>query len=1715
MKKLIFSVLFAVGLTAHAQTANVVVETGDFSPNWESLSGWECPEWFKDAKFGIWAHWGPQCAAEDGDWYARFMYYEGSGQYNWHVSHFGDPSEYGLKELIRDWTASEWNPEELVALYKSVGARYFMILGNHHDNFDLWNSTYQEWNSVNMGPKRDIVKGWSDACKKHDLPLGVSMHASHAWTWLEPSQEYDGNLTKADGTGKWWEGYDPQELYAQKHDHSTGWASSGTIHSQWDWGNGASLPSEAYKLKFQNRVLQCINDYQPDMLYFDDTVLPFYGCDESIGLNILSHYYNKSAKAHGGQQQVVTMGKILNDSQKESILWDVERGIPDRPQAKYWQTCTCIGDWHYNVNRTSYKSAETVISMLVDIVSKNGNLLLSIPVRGNGTIDNNERNVLSGIKAWMDINSESIYGTRLWKTFGEGPLAEAANPMNAQGFNEGQNYTSKDVRYVQKDGKVYATIMRWPSAGEFTFKAFSIAETSYSGEVDKVELLGAGEVPFTQSINGLTVEVPSTKPNAIAPVFRVTFKADSRSAYEVFQSVITEMETQEVKLTAMAHTFNTGKYNVTKLEDLRAAIATAKAVPSTVTDDEATSARDALTSVYRTVVSEGMNRGGSFSYIIDENLTTQYLVEGSNFTRSAGGTSRFGKPQNWTVENFNIPNGGDGTKQGLDKYSGNEALMLGVWNDAGSNTSGDLSNARIYRKITLPAGKYYFGAAYNTTYNISSEAYMFVSKTLSNTADIPDQSIAYYGISNCSGDLKTQGLYFQLDETTELYIGFQVNLLNGSSTQEFRAEQVVLYKPKEAGERHAADHGWQKIETLPSDVSQYFFAIYDNGTDNGLVLATGDQQGTDYQTLWYEADVYPETNKYALWTFDAFNSSNYSGAIGDAANWLVITNAGYPDICLQSYDGNTWNYRTDNNGEGWTDRAYVKAAWQPDGYWTLQNNKGGAYIGHWDATDEIAGNTSGSTMGKYDFYAILRGQYAAAVENIDKASEINPIDLSYLITNADGTRYNNFHAKQPVGWTLSQDDAFEVEYASYLPARVGSSYFNKWQSSGNITDRTISQQLSGLPSGTYRLSVRTSSSTIKAGAWLFANSDKTAMNTVVGDGAVSVTTEITDGLLNFGVKLESYQSNDCKFDHFTLEFLGAPAGATYPETVVPSYLNDGPTRTVYNLDDNLIKNGSFEYPNGYYGWKNGANGDMAAADFDIVANGENHYLRAKESQGADNAKSICTAWEIESGKKYTFGYKVKASSTIADNSKYLVASMTNTIGTETEKVSDDNEAVTTSWTEHKCTFTNTDGYAYLQFRGRWLANEMSFDDFYLCEVLADPTTEGNVDYATDAIPTANIGNDAFQIKQNAIDDANALVQGTATVEDVVAAYEAVTTLNVPDATQAYNLVFNCEGHSATGNALTLIPNPAQTQGLYGLKYLAPANVNLAQAFHFVHTTGNKYKVYAVDTDGNDRYLTTQAEGYGTTWYEGIRTTDDAAKAMEIDIRPNGEGLYLLWNTGANKPLAHNGSTNNDLFTNNTANFQFMETTKPSIAVNTTAAGWGTVILPFAVASLPEGVKAYTCAAVDGATLTLEAVNALEANKPYIIEGAWNATVTGDAQGTAMNYTDGLLTGVYAREAAKNDTYILQKQGDKVGFFKVNTDEAQPDVPANHAYLTAPAGVRPAVFLLDAEATAINAINALTAGQAEIYNANGVKQNRLQKGINIIRTNDHTVKVLLK
>ena len=514
-------------------TSREPIAPGKWEPTVESLSAWVCPEWFRDAKFGIWAHWGPQCQPEDGDWYARNMYMQNNRQYQYNIDARDHPSRFGFKDWIHEWKAENWDPDALVKLYKEAGARYFFTLANHHDNFDLFDSKYQSWNSVALGPKKDIVGGWAAACRKYGLPLGVSVHAAHSWSWYEVSRgsdrrgplagvPYDGVLTKEDGKGTWWEGLDPQELYEQRHPLSPN-------NRSWDWEEGqVTPPDQAFADKIYNRTVQLINDYDPDIVYFDDTYLPLWPVSDT-GLKILAHGYNRSAARHGGESQIVFTGKVLTPWQKQTLLWDVERGAPDAIQELPWQTCTCIGSWHYDKHvyyNDSYKTPAQVVAMLVDVVSKNGNLLLNIPLRGDGTPDPTELKIVDRIGNWMKINGESIYETRPWVIYGEGPTADAANPISAQGFNEGKlAYSAADIRFNKKGDKVlYVTLLGVPEA-DITVKALGSKTEQNSRKIRSITLLGSDEaVTWTQGKEELTIAKPAAAPAEEAVVYKVVFR---------------------------------------------------------------------------------------------------------------------------------------------------------------------------------------------------------------------------------------------------------------------------------------------------------------------------------------------------------------------------------------------------------------------------------------------------------------------------------------------------------------------------------------------------------------------------------------------------------------------------------------------------------------------------------------------------------------------------------------------------------------------------------------------------------------------------------------------------------------------------------------------------------------------------------------------------------------------------------------------------------------------------------------------------------------------------------------------------------------------------------------------------------------------------------------------------------------------------------------
>ena len=521
--------------TVIVSTTNEPVTPGKFQPTWDSLHQYQCPDWFRDAKFGIWACFGPQNVPEDGDWYARNMYVEGSKQNKYQVAHYGPPSQFGFKDVIHIWKAENFDAERLVALYKKVGAQYFFVMANHHDNFDMYDSKYQPWNSVNVGPHKDIVGDFAKAAHEQGLPFGVSVHAAHAWSFYEIAQSadktgplagvsYDGKLAKADGKGKWWDGLDPQDLYTQNHAPGLNFSNASSIHGQWNWGNGASLPDQAYCDKFYNRTIDLVHKYKPDLIYFDDDALPLWPVSDA-GLKIAADFYNFNMQQHDGKLEAVLFGKMLSQSQQKCIVRDIERGAANAIEPQPWQTDTCIGNWHYDrslYNKNRYKTARTVIQMLCDIVSKNGNLLLNIPVRGDGSIDDKEQAVLAGIGAWMDVNKECIFGTRPWKVFGEGPASEGA-ALSAQGFNEGKGkpFTAADVRFTTKGNVLYAIVLGTPQQ-DLQIKSLGTATKLLDKPIVGITLLGSGEkVHWSQAADALTLKVPETMPNDIALVFKI------------------------------------------------------------------------------------------------------------------------------------------------------------------------------------------------------------------------------------------------------------------------------------------------------------------------------------------------------------------------------------------------------------------------------------------------------------------------------------------------------------------------------------------------------------------------------------------------------------------------------------------------------------------------------------------------------------------------------------------------------------------------------------------------------------------------------------------------------------------------------------------------------------------------------------------------------------------------------------------------------------------------------------------------------------------------------------------------------------------------------------------------------------------------------------------------------------------------------------------
>jgi alpha-L-fucosidase len=489
---------------ASRQPPGIEPEEGPFQGTRESLRAYQVPEWFRDAKFGMWAHWGPQSAVEFGDWYARLMYIQGTEQYNYHTEHYGHPSKFGMKDTIPYWKAEKFDPARLIKLYKAAGARYFMTMGVHHDNFDLWNSKHNRWNAASMGPGIDIVGAWKKAVRDEGLKFAISEHLWITYKWY--SVAHDSDKTGA-LVGVPYDGSQAasKDLYVDSDDIWSG---------DLPW-NEDEIPTW-WKRHWHERITDLIDQHEPDLLYSDGS-MPF----QEYGYSVVSHLYNKSALRNGGKVNAVYFSKRPRDSEQGLCVLDRERGVLDDILPRPWQTDTCIGNWHYK-RGTKYKTAKVVVDMLCDIVSKNGNLMLNIPLPASGMPDFEELALIEEITQWMAVNSEGIHGSRPWKKFGEGAPVQSAD-QSSKAFNEDSRraFDASDVRFTTKGDVLYAFVMGQPTF-RTTIRSLATDTALAVGRITSVELVGRdGKLTWTQDQSGLTINVPADLPTKHAVAFRI------------------------------------------------------------------------------------------------------------------------------------------------------------------------------------------------------------------------------------------------------------------------------------------------------------------------------------------------------------------------------------------------------------------------------------------------------------------------------------------------------------------------------------------------------------------------------------------------------------------------------------------------------------------------------------------------------------------------------------------------------------------------------------------------------------------------------------------------------------------------------------------------------------------------------------------------------------------------------------------------------------------------------------------------------------------------------------------------------------------------------------------------------------------------------------------------------------------------------------------
>ena len=436
-----------------------------FEPTWDSLLQYSCPDWFQDAKFGIYVHWGVYSVPAQGCWYGRNMYDKDLPQFQYHLENWGHPSEFGYKDFIPLWKAENFDPDAWLTLFKEAGARFFTPCASHHDGFDLWDSPHK-YNAVKMGPKKNLLKMLMDTTLKHGLRWGVTTHLARNYNFFQTGYGSDSEGPKK-GIPYIQDTPENREYYHPHH---------GDLNRKYPQN-----PSESWKKSWTKRVKDLIDRYQPDLLYFDGAV-PFDIDDGLTGRRILAHYYNSGMKRHQKENQVVLTIKTARNGHgiyHEGIATlDLERHRLDSLRQAPWQTDDTIGVRYWShAHNMEYRTVDELIDTYVDIVSKNGNLLLNVPPRADGTFEDETIRILQEIGKWNRQNGEAIFNTRPWVRFGEG-----------------------DARFTRsQDGKtLYVLFLTWPEQGQITLKSLASSENVIDGKIQTVTVLENGEAAAYQ-----------------------------------------------------------------------------------------------------------------------------------------------------------------------------------------------------------------------------------------------------------------------------------------------------------------------------------------------------------------------------------------------------------------------------------------------------------------------------------------------------------------------------------------------------------------------------------------------------------------------------------------------------------------------------------------------------------------------------------------------------------------------------------------------------------------------------------------------------------------------------------------------------------------------------------------------------------------------------------------------------------------------------------------------------------------------------------------------------------------------------------------------------------------------------------------------------------------------------------------------------------------